>query len=396
MVLLVLIALSGYIFMALKQDLPAGTVQLDERIFAHSYNPEISWPTRGRAALGTLDDGALVRSHQEEEPQPIASLAKVITALAVLEKAPLRPGENGITFVLDAADEALYHEYLAKQGAVTAVSAGERMNQYHALQAMLLPSSNNMSDSLVRRVFGSVEQYTEYANDMVKRYGLTHTHIDDASGFSPRSVSTTSEMIKIGQKALAHPVIAEIVAQENADIPLSGVVPNYSLILEDKSVSGIKIGNTDEAGWCLLFSARHTNDAGQQVTLIGVVLGEENPERLRDSSEELLASAKTSLRQVEVIRGGDTIGTYTVPWGAKTDLVAQESLWSYGWQDDSTQTGFQPHDLNGQPVKEKQAVGELRVGDDSENSVQVVSSAAIPQPSLLWRLRSSLPFVGDR
>lgn len=390
--ILLLVLVAAYVFTALSSELPAGEVRIHDQALLQQVSHELAWPARGQAALGTLDDGVLVRSHPDEQQRPIASLAKVITALAVLEKAPMQPGGSGITFTLDAQDEASYHEYLAKDGAVTAVTAGENMSQYHALQAMLLPSSNNMSDSLVRRVFGSVDAYVTYANDMVKRYGLEQTHVDDASGFSPHTTSTVSEMIAIGQKALTNPVIAEIVAQEHAEIPLSGVVPNYSLILENRSVSGIKIGNTDEAGWCLLFSAKHTDDTGQAVTLIGVVLGEDNPEALKTSSENLLTSAQAELRQVEIVRGGDTIGTYATPWGAEAGLVARESLWSYGWQGGVEQVVFEDHDTS-LPLTEKQIVGSLQIGQSGDKRVQVMSDAGIQQPSLLWRLRNGLSFA---
>lgn len=382
--LLLALLIGAYAAVALGREVPTGTVQLRDDLLKQ-VTEELVWPSRGQAAIGTLGDGVLARSHSDEQQRPIASLAKVITALAVLEKAPLQPGEGGITITFDASDEQLYHEYLAKDGSVTAVTAGASMNQYQALQAILLPSSNNMSDSLVRRVFGSVDAYVQYANDMIGRYGLTQTRVDDASGFSPHTTSTTSEMIAIGQKALNHPVIAEIVAQSEADIPLSGVIPNYTLIIDDEHVNGIKIGNTDEAGWCLLFSAKYANDTGKEATLIGVVLGEENAAALRDSSERLLASAKAGLRRVEVIRSGDVVGTYTTPWGAEAELVAQESLWAYGWHEQAPE--FSHHKVSF-PLSARQAVGSLQAGSDA--SVQVAPSSTVQRPDLLWRLRSGL------
>lgn len=383
----------GYAYYALTRDFPPGKVTVIANQESTPEDIEITWPEQGQAAIGTLEGGVLARSHDDEQPRPIASLAKVITALAVLEKAPMESGETGIIITYDAADELSYNEYLAKLGTVTNVAAGEQINQYQALQAMLLPSSNNMSDTLAKRVFGSMEAYKVYANNMLLRYGLSKTKIDDASGFSPTSVSTPSEMIVIGQKALEHPVIAEIVRQPNAELPLSGEVPNYNGLLRVEGVTGIKPGTTDEAGWCLLFSATHRTATNQDMTVIGVLLGEDNPYELLDASENLLKVAKSNLEQAEVIKGGDIVGSYTTPWGESVDIIAQESLWVH------TLSGHLPQISHKQtepsyPVSVNQKLGEIQLTRDSNKVVQVVSSADVSSPPLLWRLRRPLQQLG--
>ncbi len=383
--LLLVFSICSYAYYALSRPLPTGSVELDNSIVMQTEAAAIIWPEDGHAAIGTLKDGVLARSHVDEKQRPIASLAKVITALAVLEKAPMQPGDKGMTIQLEKEDEDLYWEYLSKDGTVTSVTAGEKLNQYQSLQAMLLPSSNNMSDTLVRRVFGSMEAYVSYANDMVRRYGLTQTTVDDASGFSPQTVSTPSELIVIGQKALEHPVIAEIVAQEEAEIPVAGIIPNYNGFLQLKGVTGIKPGNTDEAGNCLLFSARYHNESGQDVTFIGVVLGIDATGYIYDKSARLLKSAQLNLRQIELIRGGQEIGTYVTPWGEHTSLVAQESIWSYNVPGDLLKPEFQP---SAQPpvIMANQPVGTLILDKEGDKSVQVIADHRVLEPSLMWRL----------
>src|SRR5690606_10140017 len=113
-----------------------------------------------------------------------ASMAKVITALAILEKQPLEAGQAGPTYTLTSHDVAVYHMYAAKNGSVLPVHEGMQLTQYQALQAMLLPSANNIADMMVERVFGSEDAYLEYAHDMLRRMGLSRTVVADASGFS--------------------------------------------------------------------------------------------------------------------------------------------------------------------------------------------------------------------
>lgn len=229
-------------------------------------------PQSGQGAIAVSEDTLNIH-HNGNSVWPMASITKVITSLAILQKSPLEPGQTGETITLNQKDEEYYWEYAAKQGTITPVTAGYDMNVYEVLQTMLLASSNNMTDSLVDRYFSSHEEYISFANEMLKSFGLTHTKVADASGFSPDSVSTPSEMIKVGQIALKNPVIAEIVKQSEASPREAGRIPNYNAIINQPGVTGIKPGMTDQSGHNLLFSFDAHNKAGEPVTVIGVVMG---------------------------------------------------------------------------------------------------------------------------
>jgi D-alanyl-D-alanine carboxypeptidase (penicillin-binding protein 5/6) len=157
---------------------------------------------------------------------------------------------------------------------------------------MLIASDNNMADMLVERVFGSKQAYVSYAQDMLKRMGLSKTIVADASGFSPQTVSTPSELVAIGIAALKNPVIAEIVAQQQADLPAVGIVQNTNELLGIDGVIGIKTGTTEEAGSCLLFAARVSTKDGKPVTLVGVIMGDTSHTNLYNDSRKLLASVR--------------------------------------------------------------------------------------------------------
>jgi serine-type D-Ala-D-Ala carboxypeptidase (penicillin-binding protein 5/6) len=229
-------------------------------------------PLEGQFAIAALSDGIDMVT-DDEKVTPIASLTKLITALVVLEKAPLNPNERGDIIILTANDEQYYWDYIALQGTVTSVTAGQQISQYEALQTMLLASSNNMSDTIIDYYFESREDYLNYANSMISRLGLTNTKVADTTGFSPNSVSTPSDMLLLGKIILENPVLAEIVAQKDATVSVAGAIPNYNALIDLPYVTGLKPGLTDEAGYCLLFSMDIPNSDGEIVTAIGVVLG---------------------------------------------------------------------------------------------------------------------------
>lgn len=296
-------ALAGTIgYFAHKQSFTSPTQPSPAKVEAASvdippalYNlSDVGLPQNGQAAIAVSEPTLNIHTNSQNI-WPMASITKVITALAILQKSPLELGQTGESFTLNQKDEQYYWDYAAKQGTITPVTAGYEMNKYEILQTMLLASSNNMTDSLVDRYFSSHDEYINYANDMLKQLGLTHTKVADASGFSPESVSTPSEMLKIGQMALNNPVIAEIVRQPSASPKVAGWIPNYNALINQPGVTGIKPGMTDQSGYNLLFSFESKNKAGETVTVIGVVMGMFNRGEYMQALNAMMDASKVSV-----------------------------------------------------------------------------------------------------
>ena len=66
----------------------------------------LDWPAVGYAAIGTMEDGLLACSSNREKLCPTASMAKMITALAIMEKQPFKPGQEGETYSINGKDIA--------------------------------------------------------------------------------------------------------------------------------------------------------------------------------------------------------------------------------------------------------------------------------------------------
>lgn len=261
---------------------------------AYTVQPE--WPVHANAsAIGVLGHGVLA-SKNDEKQRPIASIAKVITALAILEKHPLKDNESGPYIDITEADEQLYRDYVAQNGTVVLVKAGVPITERDALEAMLLPSSNNIADTAAIWAFGSLDKYHKYANDMLKRYGLKNTTVGvDASGLDPSTKSTASDLIRIAEHALNNKTIADIVALHAAEIPFAGTVPNYNSMVTKYGYTGLKPGESIQAGNTLLFSTKETIN-GKELTLIGAVLGTENYRESNADALQIVESTKTTLR----------------------------------------------------------------------------------------------------
>lgn len=248
-------------------------IESNEGVQQTKLNLPIKWPAYGHAAYGVANKGA-VSSKDTSEPVPVASLAKVITALAIMKEKPLTLGDNGPLITFTREDTISYHEYYQKGGAVVPVTEGMQLSQHQAMQAMLMTSANNISDSLAIWAFGSIENYNTYANKMVREMGLSNTVVEDASGFSPKTMSTAEDMTVLGIAYMSNPVLRKISTDPNATIPHAGLIPNYNAAVNEEGIVGIKIGFTDEAGRCFMVASISKQD-NQTINgpTVAVVLG---------------------------------------------------------------------------------------------------------------------------
>src|SRR5438094_7821336 len=146
--------------------------------------PRLPWPGTGRAALGAVGLGVVATSGPEK-PQPIASVAKVMTALVVLDGKPIPARQQGPSLTVTAQDVADYAAKRDQGQSVVRVAAGEQLTEYQLLQGLLIPSGNNIADLLARWIAGSVPAFVDRMNARARAIGLKSTTFVDTSGFDP-------------------------------------------------------------------------------------------------------------------------------------------------------------------------------------------------------------------
>src|SRR5439155_16088215 len=126
-------------------------------------------------------------------PQPVASTAKVMTALLILEHHPLAVGDQGPALTLAQEDVRRYQQAVAQDESAVAVRAGESISELQLLEGLLVPSANNFAEILARWDTGTLPAFVASMNARADALGMKSTHFDDASGFSDRTTSTAAD-----------------------------------------------------------------------------------------------------------------------------------------------------------------------------------------------------------
>lgn len=343
----------------------------------------VAWPSEGQAAIAANGYGSL-GSHNDSTVIATASIAKVITALCVLEKHPLKLGEAGPSITMNRDDVDLYNAEVERNGSNVPVYEGETLTEYQMLQGMLVPSGNNMANSLAIWAFGNLGAYSAYANEYLARNGLTRTHIGtDASGLDATTTSTASDLTDVGQLALQNPVLMSIAGMKSITLPYAGELFNYNTALGRAGINGLKTGNNDQNKGGLLFTAT-VSVAGTPIQLSGAVLGSSTLAAAIAASESLVASTNANFVTTTYLQKGQPVGTAKAAWGASTPVAASDKLSLLHWKG---QPLIERHTVHNISVNSGNEVGAVSVqAGETEASKALVLQHALQPPSFWWRL----------
>jgi serine-type D-Ala-D-Ala carboxypeptidase (penicillin-binding protein 5/6) len=248
--------------------------------------PSTVWPAYGQAAF--VRTGQPIHAGPNQHAVAIASIAKVMTAYLVLRDHPLLPGQDGPTIALTDADVADTDRRREQRESVVSIAAGEQLTELQALQALLLPSANNIAVVLARWDSGSADRFVARMNAAARSLGMTHTRYTDPSGYDDATVSTAADQVRIIVPAMRVPVFASIVATPSATLPVAGTVHNTDTLLGYDGFVGVKTGSDDAAGGCFAFRAIRWID-GRRTTITGVLLGQPGHDRIAAGLAEAAA-----------------------------------------------------------------------------------------------------------
>ena len=256
--------------------------------------PRSVWPAHGQAAF-VLDGQFHAGPHQH--PAAIASVAKVMTAYLVLRDHPLRVGEAGPAITLTEDDVADTDYRRGRDESLVPITDGEQLTELQALQALLLPSANNIAAVLARWDAGSVYRFVARMNATARSLGMTHTRYTDPSGYDDATVSTAADQVRIVDRAMHLPSFARIVATPRATLPVAGTVLNTNTLLGHGGFVGVKTGSDHAAGGCFAFRAIRVFH-GKWTTITGVVLGQPGDDRIAAG----LAAADAMIDRITGVR----------------------------------------------------------------------------------------------
>ena len=264
--------------------------------------------------LMDYDSGQVLASANADEALPPASLTKMMTSYLV-EQA-LRNGKLKPTDLVSVSQNAWCRGtntescmYLPLNSQATVIDL---------LRGIIVQSGNDASKAIAEHMAGSEEGFAKLMNAEAQRLGMTHTHFVNPTGLpdpahksSARDLAILARAI-IGGGADYYPIYAE------REFKYNGIKQGNrnALLYTDPTVDGLKTGHTEEAGFCLVTSAKRSD-----MRLISVILNTHSAQARADQSRELLGWGFASFEKVTPVQPNAVVATAKIGFG-KADTVA--------------------------------------------------------------------------
>lgn len=348
-----------------------GGIVIEEDATLAGAAPGVAMP----AGVLRTGDGRTLWDREADAERAMASTTKIMTALVVLDAA-------------DPMDVVTVSSRAASVGESEAgLVAGQSYTVQRLLEAMLVHSGNDAATALAEHVGGDVDGFVALMNEKAAELGLTHTAYTNPHGLDePGHHTSAADLATLSTLAMADPRFASIVGMERVDVTTGTKVTAFEtsnkLIGSYEGATGVKTGWTNDAGYCLVASARRG-----AISFVAVVLGTSSEDERFDQAEELLDWGFAHYAETQVASAETTAAMVPVTdWLDRTvtAVVAEDAIVPVFDLDGEVVSRVDMLPEVDAPVEAGQRLGTLTVvqGERLLAQVPVVAADDVPAPDV--------------
>lgn len=280
--------------------------------------------------------GHIITEYNADQRVPPASLTKMMTAYIASEL--LMKGDLKMSDMVPISERAW-----RKGGSKMFVRVGTQVRMDDLLRGIIIQSGNDASIAVAEYIAGSEDAFADLMNKTAAKLGMVNSHFVNATGWPAEDHFTTARDLATLARHIIYDHPEDYALYAEKEFVYNDIrQPNRNTLLwRDSTVDGIKTGHTEEAGYCLVSSAK-TDD----IRLIAVVMGTQSEKSRANESQKLITygfrffetaksySAQTTLIEPEIWKGNANtikLGTeediyLTIPRGAGKDVTAELDL----------------------------------------------------------------------
>ena len=283
--------------------------------FSFSATAQIPMPSspaiEARAwLLLDVNSGQVLTSHNAAERFEPASLTKLMTAylaFGALKQKSLKPDQ-----VIPVSTKAWKAE-----GSRMFIEPKKPVTVDELLRGMIIQSGNDASVALAEAIGGSEEVFAQMMNREAKRLGMANTNFTNATGLTSAQLHSTAQDLSLLVVALIRDYPEHYALYSQKEYRYNNITQanRNRLLWLDPTVDGVKTGYTENAGYCLITSARRGDRR-----LVSVVLGTASEAARATESQKLLNWGFQFYDSVKLYTRNQTVTQLRV-WKGGSDMV---------------------------------------------------------------------------
>ncbi|HUW50868.1 MAG TPA: D-alanyl-D-alanine carboxypeptidase family protein [Sulfuricella sp.] len=322
--------------------------------------------------------GQTLAARSSDQPVPPASLTKLMTVYLTFQS--LARG----SIKLDQSARVSVAAWKAG-GSTMFLQPNLPVTVEQMIRGMVIVSGNDAAVTLAETIAGNTDSFVQMMNVTARQLGMTRSHFDNVDGLptpthmvSARDIGVLTEDIIRSYPQYLHYFGEQTFTYNHV------TQRNWNpLVFSDSSVTGMKTGHTDEAGYCLDATAVRNGHR-----LVAVVLGSPTRNASAKAAEALLDYGYRFFETRRAYNAGQVIGTVRDNWanpaqvalGSASDIWVTLPIGSYAELKPSLSL---PAQLS-LPLARGQTVGELILSEGKREVVRVPLVAMKPAEKAGW------------
>lgn len=269
-------------------------------------------PQVGASSYVLMDatTGEIIVQKNSGESLPPASLTKMMTAYIV--ESEIASGDVNLHDEVPISVKAW-----RTGGSKMFIKEGTTVVLEDLLKGVIIQSGNDASIALAEHLAGSEDAFADIMNQQAVQLGMTGSHFLNATGLPSEGHVSTAFDMAILARAIIKDYPEQYAIYKDKYFTYNNIrQPNRNRLLwRDKSVDGLKTGHTDEAGYCLVASAKRG-----EMRLISVVMGTASEDARVKETQKLLNYGFRYYETTPLYDAGEVL-TDSVVWGGESDVV---------------------------------------------------------------------------
>ena len=260
----------------------------------------------------------ILASREMDMPVEPASLTKLMTAYLVFDA--LKAKKIDIKQSFNVSERAW-----KMPGSRMFIDPKMKVPVEDLIKGMVVQSGNDATVALAEGVAGSVDRFVQLMNDQAKVLGMNSTTYKNPEGLTETGhVTTARDLGTLATRLMRDfPEYIGTYAIKKYRYPGTPAANDSNrnlLLFKDPTIDGLKTGQTDAAGYCLVATAKRVFPNVGPRRLVAVVLGTSSEIARANEAQKLLNWGYTAFDAIKLFEAGQPVATPAI-WKGKESIV---------------------------------------------------------------------------
>jgi D-alanyl-D-alanine carboxypeptidase (penicillin-binding protein 5/6) len=260
------------------------------------------------------DSGRVLAEGNPDVRLPPASLTKLMTSFVLSYEMEQGHVHNDDLVTISKSAWTQNPEF--KESSLMFIQVGTQVKLHDLHQGIVVSSGNDATVAVAEYLAGSDSAFADVMNQHAQKLGLANTHFMNSHGLpDPNHYTSARDLALLSQAIIRFPNEYALYKEQEFTYNNIRQYNRNGLLRRDASVDGLKTGHTQEAGYCLVASAKRDG-----MRLITVVMGADSINAREQETEKLLAYGFRYFETSPLYKTGAEVARSRI-WGGKQPEV---------------------------------------------------------------------------